>query len=149
MLLSSSDIKRTLMHFLLFTNTAQRELVSICTQNLRNCNQLSLHYNLGYPIINKKDFKDHCKSEISLFNGGLLKKGQTTLGYKQNTFYKNFVAPELYIIIQLISMHIIQYTYIQNNYIFKVSIILLSIISCDTNSNSLLQNISDFYKRSS
>ena len=32
MLLTSSDTKRTLMHLLLFTNSAQRELVSICTQ---------------------------------------------------------------------------------------------------------------------
>jgi len=38
MLLTSSDIKRTLMHLLLFTNPAQRELVPICTQSLRNCN---------------------------------------------------------------------------------------------------------------
>ena len=33
MLLTSSDTKRTLMHLFLFTNSAQRELVSICTQN--------------------------------------------------------------------------------------------------------------------
>ena len=32
MLLTSSDTKRTLLHLLLFTNSAQRELVSICTQ---------------------------------------------------------------------------------------------------------------------
>ena len=31
MLLTSSDTKRTLMHLFLFTNSAQRELVSICT----------------------------------------------------------------------------------------------------------------------
>ena len=31
MLLTSSDTKRTLMHLSLFTNSAQRELVSICT----------------------------------------------------------------------------------------------------------------------
>ena len=30
MLLTSSDTKRTLMHLFLFTNSAQRELVSIC-----------------------------------------------------------------------------------------------------------------------
>jgi len=38
MLLTSSDTKRTLMHLFLFTNSAQRELVSICTQSIRNCN---------------------------------------------------------------------------------------------------------------
>ena len=38
MLLTSSDTKRTLMHLFLFTNSAQRELVIICTQNIRNCN---------------------------------------------------------------------------------------------------------------
>jgi len=35
MLLTSSDTLRTLMH-LLFTNSAQRELVSNCTQSIRN-----------------------------------------------------------------------------------------------------------------
>ena len=44
MLLSSSDTKRTLMHLFLFTNSTQREF-SICTQSIRNCNYLSLHYN--------------------------------------------------------------------------------------------------------
>jgi len=34
------------MHLLLFTNSAQRELVSIYTQSLRDRNKLSLHYNL-------------------------------------------------------------------------------------------------------
>ena len=34
--LNSSDIKRTLMHPFLFTNSAQRELVSICTQSICN-----------------------------------------------------------------------------------------------------------------
>ena len=38
MRLTSSDTKRTLMHFFLFTNSSQRELVSICTQSIRNCN---------------------------------------------------------------------------------------------------------------
>ena len=32
MLLTSSDTKRTVMHLFLFTNSAQRELVSICTR---------------------------------------------------------------------------------------------------------------------
>ena len=47
MLLTSSDTKRTLMHLLLFTNSAQRELVSICTQSIHNRNWLSLPYILG------------------------------------------------------------------------------------------------------
>ena len=50
MLLTSSDTKRTLMHPFLFTNSAQRELVSICTQSIRNCNKLSLHYILGLSV---------------------------------------------------------------------------------------------------
>ena len=48
MLLYSSDTKRTLMHLFLFTNSAQRELVSICLQSICNCNYLSLHYNLAH-----------------------------------------------------------------------------------------------------
>ena len=36
MLLSSSDTRRTLMHLFLFTNSAHRELVSICTQSIRD-----------------------------------------------------------------------------------------------------------------
>jgi len=35
MLLTSSDTKRTLMHLFLFTKSAQRELVSICTQSIQ------------------------------------------------------------------------------------------------------------------
>jgi len=39
MLLTFSDTKRTLMrHLFLFTNSARRELVSICTQSICNCN---------------------------------------------------------------------------------------------------------------
>jgi len=38
MLLTFSDTKRKLMHLFLFTNSAQRELVSICTQSIHNCN---------------------------------------------------------------------------------------------------------------
>ena len=34
----NADTKLTLMHLFLFTNSAQRELVSICTQSIRNCN---------------------------------------------------------------------------------------------------------------
>ena len=43
-LLTSSDHKRTLMHLFLFTNSAQRELVSICTQSIYDRNKLSLPY---------------------------------------------------------------------------------------------------------
>ena len=50
MLLTSSDTKRTLMHLLLFTNSAQTELVSICTQSIHN---LSLHYILGMEYVFK------------------------------------------------------------------------------------------------
>ena len=38
MLLTSSDTKRTLMHLFLFTNSVQRELVSIYTQSISYCN---------------------------------------------------------------------------------------------------------------
>ena len=48
--LAASDTRRTLMHLFLFTNSAQRQLVSICMQSISNCNELSLHYNLGYNI---------------------------------------------------------------------------------------------------
>ena len=51
MLSASSDTKRKLMHLFLFTNSAQRELVSICTQSIRNCNLLSLHHILGWKYI--------------------------------------------------------------------------------------------------
>ena len=43
--LSSLDTRRTLMH--LFTNIAQRDLVSICTQRIRYSNYLYLPYNLA------------------------------------------------------------------------------------------------------
>jgi len=46
MLLTSLDTKRTLMHLFLFTNSAQRELVSLCAQSIRNRNKLSLPYTL-------------------------------------------------------------------------------------------------------
>ena len=36
MLLTSSDTKQTRMHLFLFTNSVQRELVSICTQSTHN-----------------------------------------------------------------------------------------------------------------
>ena len=58
MLLTSSDTKRTLMHLFLFTNSVQRELVSICTQSIRNCNYLSLHHNLE---------REHFSSELAQF----------------------------------------------------------------------------------
>ena len=38
MLLTSMDTKRSLMHLFLFTNSVQRELVSICAQSIHNCN---------------------------------------------------------------------------------------------------------------
>ena len=47
MLSSSSDTRRTLMHLFLFTNSAQRKLVSICAQKIRKSNSLSLPYYLG------------------------------------------------------------------------------------------------------
>jgi len=50
MLLTSSDTKRTLMHLFLFTNTAQRELVSICRRVYATT--INLHYTLGgYCIV--------------------------------------------------------------------------------------------------
>ena len=51
MLLTSSDTKQTQRNPFLFTNSAQRELVSICTQSIRNCNKLSLHYILEISYI--------------------------------------------------------------------------------------------------
>ena len=46
--------RRTLRHLFLFTNSTQRELVSICTQSIWNCNQLSLHYILE---VNEQTFR--------------------------------------------------------------------------------------------
>ena len=46
-LLSSSDTKQTLRHLFLLTNSAQRELASICTQSIRDRNKLSLHLYLA------------------------------------------------------------------------------------------------------
>ena len=43
MRLTYSDTRRTLMHLFLFTNSAQRELVSICTQSIHDRNWLSLY----------------------------------------------------------------------------------------------------------
>ena len=53
MLLTSSDTKRTLMHLFLFTNSAQRELVLICTQSrggfCRGVNIFNLAQIFFYP----------------------------------------------------------------------------------------------------
>ena len=49
-----------LQNTFLFTNSAQRELVSICTPRIRNRNELSLHYNLDFfveYIIQQEQFK--------------------------------------------------------------------------------------------
>ena len=51
MLLSSTDTVGTLMHLLLFTNSAERELVSICTQSIHNRNWLSLPYILALNVL--------------------------------------------------------------------------------------------------
>ena len=47
MLLISSDTKRPLMHLFLFTNSAQRELVSRCTQSIRDA--------INFPCISTLD----------------------------------------------------------------------------------------------
>ena len=44
---TSSNTERTLIYLLMFTNSAQRELVSICTQSIHNRNWLSLPYILA------------------------------------------------------------------------------------------------------
>ena len=51
------------MQLFLFTNSSQRELVSIWTQSIRNSNWLSLHLNLG-PI------EDRSKSKIHMWRLG-------------------------------------------------------------------------------
>ena len=52
MLLTSTNTKRTLMHLFLFTNSAQRELVSIFTQSIHDRNKLSLQpYILEYKRV--------------------------------------------------------------------------------------------------
>jgi len=52
MLLTSSDTKRTLMHLFLFTNSAQRELVSICTQSCTTA--------INFPCITPLKFFSKC-----------------------------------------------------------------------------------------
>ena len=63
MLLTSSDTKRTLMRPFLFTNSAQRELVSICTQSIHPLTFLALHpwllkLGLRLDVQNLTTFKD-------------------------------------------------------------------------------------------
>ena len=59
MLLSSSDTRETMMHLCLFTNTAQRELVLLCTQRIRNSNKLSLHPWKYYCLIDQIVIESH------------------------------------------------------------------------------------------
>ena len=62
MLISSSDIKRTLMDLFLLTNSNHRELVSICTQNIRifPCIiTLATPAFLGFNGLNLKNFLFH------------------------------------------------------------------------------------------
>ena len=61
MLLTSSGRKRALMHLCLFTNFAQRWLVSICTQSIRNCHHSSLHFRLVCKFNNEFNWK-YCLS---------------------------------------------------------------------------------------
>jgi len=55
MLLSSSDTRRTLMHLFLYTISAQRELVSICTQSINfpciSTLDIINVYNLGVDLV--------------------------------------------------------------------------------------------------
>ena len=73
MLLTSLDAKRTLMHLFLFKNSAQRELVTMCTQSIHDRNQLSLHYNLG------------SLEQISKFN--IFKNSIQTLTNNKKTYF--------------------------------------------------------------
>ena len=54
MLVTSSDTKRTLMHLFLFTNSSQRELVSICVQSIRNAMNFPCIITLQTIILIKK-----------------------------------------------------------------------------------------------
>ena len=47
------------MHLFLFTNSAQRKLISTWTQSIRNGNKLSLHYNLGFRVQLKVNYKSY------------------------------------------------------------------------------------------
>ena len=57
MLLSSSDTRRTLVHLFLFTNSAQRELVSICTRPQFTFLALVPCLVVNFPLINPFNFK--------------------------------------------------------------------------------------------
>ena len=52
--LSSSETRGTLMHLFLFTKSAQRELVSICTQSKRNCINFPCIITLGSPCVHNQ-----------------------------------------------------------------------------------------------
>ena len=49
-LLTSSDTKQTLRHLFLFTNSAQRELVSICTQSIRHATVINFPCIITLPL---------------------------------------------------------------------------------------------------
>jgi len=61
--MSKPEMGRTLMHLFLFTNSAQRELVLICTQSIHDRNKLSLPYILGFFHVPEWTFN----SEMELY----------------------------------------------------------------------------------
>ena len=106
--LTSSDTKRTMMHLLLFTNSAQKDLVSICTQSVRNCNWLSLHYTLGLnylflqvPPLGIDKFRNYQGTKPPLVGSKLLKVPPSIGRVSELIKYLHTVPPlvglELYI----------------------------------------------------
>ena len=96
-LLTSSDTKRTLVHLFLFTKFAQRELFSICTQSIHNCNLLSLHYTVGSDEEKALKAFKFCNSEECLSRESaeveLLKQEGTISGSEQETG-QGLILPE-------------------------------------------------------
>ena len=96
-LLTSSDTKRTLVHLFLFTKSAQRELFSICTQSIHNCNLLSLHYTVGSDEEKALKAFKFCNSEECLSRESaeveLLKQEGTISGSEQETG-QGLILPE-------------------------------------------------------
>ena len=76
MLLTSSDTKRILMHLFLFTNSAQRELVSIFKQSIHDRKKLSLPYILDAvsPGVNSKTVSDKLWKDLNQENNEILKQ---------------------------------------------------------------------------
>ena len=62
------DAKQKLMHLFLFTNSAQRELISICTQSKRNCINFPCIITLRLDVLDRIVLNWHIHKLIMLLN---------------------------------------------------------------------------------